>query len=270
MKKILIIVPAVLVGLYMLICVAIYAFQKHMVFVPTRCGNPPPGDLGIKEISFPTGNDQTLYGWWMPADSSKYTILFFHGNGGCVPLCEERMRFFKELGYSTLVIDYRGYGKSTGSLGCEEDIYEDGKNALKFVTDSLKIPTEKLIVWGWSLGGGVTVDVCRNLNLRAVILEGTFYSIDDVAGIKYPVFPTKWILKYHFRSGEKINDIKAPVFFIHSKEDKTIPYEQGRKLFEAFRGEKDFLEISGSHNHGVNENKEKIINSLKAFLGKIH
>jgi uncharacterized protein len=270
MKKILIIVPAVIVCLYLLICLAIYAFQKHIVFVPSRCSDPPPEDLGIKEISFPTGNNQTLYGWWMPVDSSDYTILFFHGNGGCVPLCVERMRFFRELGYSTLAIDYRGYGKSTGSLNCEEDIYEDGRNTLKYVADSLKIPTEKLIVWGWSLGGAVTVDVCRYLNLKAIVLEGTMFSTDDIARINYPIFPTKWISNFHFRSGEKIKDIKAPMFFIHSKDDNTIPIEQGRKLFDATGGIKEFLETSGSHNHGIYENKVKIIDSLRAFLVKIH
>jgi uncharacterized protein len=266
MKRILVIILAICVVIYMMLCLAIYIFQKRIVFVPKRSSDPPPGDLNIREVYFPTGDGQMLHGWWMPVDSSEYTLLFFHGNGGCVQRCEERMRFSRELGFSTLMIDYRGYGKSTGSIKKEEDIYEDGRAALKFITDSLNIPFAKLIVWGWSLGGGVAVDVCQDLQIKALVLEGTFYNIDDIASINYPIFPVRWFLNYHFNSGEKINNIKAPLFFIHSKEDRTIPFEQGRKLFNAATGTKDFIEISGSHNHGYYENRGKIINMLKQFL----
>jgi uncharacterized protein len=271
MKKIpktLLIVLAVLTGIYLLACVAVYTFQKRIIFLPMRCDDPPPGDLGIREVYFPTADGQVLHGWWMPVDSSEFTVLFFHGNAGCVERSEERMRFFRELGYSVLEVDYRGYGKSTGDVNCEEDIYTDAKSALKYMADSLKVPDEKLIVWGWSLGGGVTAEVCQDKKFAAVVLEGTFFSLDEIAGRAYPFFPTRWLLKYHFRSGEKIKNFKSPVFFIHSKTDQTIPYKQGRKLFEAAEVRKEFIDIDGSHNHGYYEYRSEIIKALHAFLNK--
>lgn len=231
-----------------------------------RCDDPPPGDLKIREVYFPTSDGQKLHGWWMPVDSSKYTVLFFHGNAGCVARGGERMRFFRELGYSALMIDYRGFGKSTGEIEKEEDIYNDGRSALAYISDSLGVPEKKLIVWGWSMGGGVANEVSQNLNLAALILEGTFFSMDDIAARAYPFFPTRWLLKFHFRSGEKIKNMKCPVFFIHSKDDNTIPYKQGIKLFGSAIGKKEFVEIDGSHNHGYYENKEKIIRTLQAFM----
>jgi fermentation-respiration switch protein FrsA (DUF1100 family) len=266
MKKVTLIVLAVLAGIYLLVCAAVYTFQKRIIFLPGRSNDPPPGDLNIREVYFPTADGQILHAWWMPVDSSKYTVLFFHGNAGCVARGEERMRFFRELGYSTLMIDYRGYGKSTGSIEKETDIYEDGKSALKFVADSLKIPDDRLIVWGWSLGGAVATEVSQQRPLAGLVLEGTFFSMDEIAARSYPIFPTRWLLRFHFRSGEKIANMRCPVFFIHSKEDLTIPYGQGKRLFDAAKERKSFLDISGSHNHGYYENRDKIINALQAFM----
>lgn len=265
-KKTLIIAAFIIAILYVLVAVLFFFFQKRFVFIPMRCSDPPPGGMGIQEVYFPTGDGQILHGWWMPKDTSEYTLIFFHGNGGCVPLMEERMRFFSELGYSTLAFDYRGYGKSSGSIQQEADIYEDGRSALVYLRDSLKIPVEKTIVWGWSLGGGVAVDVCRNLSIKALVLEGTFNSLGEIAQMRFPIFPTSWFLKYHFRSDEKISEISAPVFFVHSVDDRTIPHSQGKKMFDAFSGRKQFLDISGSHNHGCYENREKVIGALQQFL----
>ncbi len=236
--------------------------------MPTRAADPPPADLNIQEIYFSSTGNNKLHGWWMPIDSSEYTIMFFHGNAGCVARLEERMRFFKELGYSTLMIDYRGYGKSSGEMQVENDIYDDARAALTYVSDSLHIPMSKLIVWGWSLGGGVTSEVCQNIQPAAVVLEGTFFSLDEIAARAYPLFPIKLLLNYHFRSGEKIKNFKSPVFFVHSVEDKTIPHEQGRKLYDAAPTDKEFIDISGSHNHGYYENRSKIIKALHAFMAK--
>jgi pimeloyl-ACP methyl ester carboxylesterase len=268
MKRTFWVILAILTGIYLLVCAAIYCFQRRIIFLPGRATDPPPADLNITEVYFPTTDDFRLHGWWMPIDSSEYTLLFFHGNAGCVSQLEERMRFFKELGYSTLMIDYRGYGKSSGTIIEENDIYEDARAALTFVTDSLKVPMDKLIVWGWSLGGGVTTDVCENIKPAAVVLEGTFYSMDDIASHAYPLFPVKLLLNFHFRSGEKVKQFQSPVFCIHSLNDHTIPYEQGRKLFDAVPTTKEFLEIDGSHNHGYYDYRLKIINALHAFMAK--
>jgi fermentation-respiration switch protein FrsA (DUF1100 family) len=270
MKRTFWIVLAILTGIYLLVCAVIYGFQRKIIFLPSRATDPPPADLNISEVYFPTTGGQRLHGWWMPVDSSEYTVLFLHGNAGCVARSEERMRFFKELGYSTLMIDYRGYGKSSGEIKVEQDIYDDAKAALAYVTDTLKVPTNKLIVWGWSLGGGVTTELCQNLPLAAVVLEGTFFSLDDIAAQTYPIFPVKWLLQFHFRSGDKVKNVVSPVFVFHSITDGTIPFEQGRKLFEAVPTRKEFVEIDGSHNHGYYEYRTKVITALRAFMAKQH
>jgi fermentation-respiration switch protein FrsA (DUF1100 family) len=266
MKRTFWVVLAILTGIYLLVCAAIYTFQRKIVFLPSRDADPPPGDLNISEVYFSTGDGQILHGWWMPTDSSQYTVLFFHGNAGCVSKGGERMHFFREMGYSALMIDYRGFGKSTGEIRKEEDIYTDGRAALAYVQDSLHVPMDKLIVWGWSLGGGVTTEVCRDIRPAAVVLEGTFNSMDEIAGSAYPLFPVKYLLHYHFRSGDKVKEFKSPVMVIHSINDKTIPFEQGKKLYDAIPTRKQFVEIDGSHNHGYYDYREKIIKELKAFL----
>jgi pimeloyl-ACP methyl ester carboxylesterase len=266
LKKATIIVLAILTGIYILVCAAVYTFQKRIIFLPSQCSDPPPGDLNIQEKYLATTGGQVLHAWWMPIDSSEYTILYLHGNAGCVGRSEERMRFYKELGYSTFEVDYRGYGKSTGDITREEDIYDDAQSAMQFLEDSLGVAREKIIVWGWSLGGAVAVNLTQHSNVALLVLEGTFFSMDDIASRAYPLFPTRRLLKYHFRSGEKIANVKVPIFFIHSSEDLTIPYEQGRKLYDTATGDKQFLDIKGSHNHGYYEERTKIREALRLFL----
>ncbi len=268
-KRVTIIVLAILSGIYLLACLAVYSFQRRIIFLPSRCSDPPPESLGIREVYFSTEDGQRLHGWWMPVDSSEYTLLFLHGNAGCVAYGEERMKFFREMGFSTLMIDYRGYGKSSGEILKEDDIYQDGEAALRYLRDSLHLADHQLIVWGWSLGGAVTTHICQDKDLAAVVLEGTFHSMDEIAARAYPVFPVKYLLKYHFRSGEKISRIQSPVFFVHSTEDMTIPFEQGKKLHDAFPGRKEFLEIGGTHNRGYYDHRAEIIKGLKGFLAEI-
>lgn len=267
MSRTFLIILAALAGIYLLVCAAIYGFQRRIIFLPSRAGDAPPADLGIREVLVNSSGGNTLHGWWMPVDSAQYTLVFFHGNAGCVSKSEERLRFFRALGYSTLIVDYRGYGKSSGRIEEEQNIYDDARATLAFARDSLHVPMDKLIVWGWSLGGAVTVEVCQDIRPAAVVLEGTFYSMDDIARNNYPVFPISLMLKYHFRSGEKISRLQSPLFFIHSKNDFTIPYEQGRKLYDAATARKQFLDIDGSHNHGFNDHANVIGPALREFLG---
>jgi uncharacterized protein len=265
MKKALLVILIIAI-LYLLICLFVYLFQKHVVFRPQKGTQPPPDDLNIKETWITTGDGQKLHAWWMPQDSARYTVLFFHGNAGNISRGEKRMRLFKLLGCNALAIDYRGYGISSGNINKETDIYEDARASWEYLTGTLGIPEEKIIIWGWSMGGAVAVNLVQFKKCHALVMESTFYSLYDEAGKLYSVLPLKWMMKFQFTSGEKLANIKVPVLFIHSKTDETVPYRHGVRLFDKFKGMKKFIEISGDHNHGIFDSEKKVVPEAKQFL----
>lgn len=265
MKKALLVI-LIIALLYLLICFFVYLFQKHVVFRPQKGSQPPPGDLNIKETWITTSDGHRLHAWWMPTDSAAKTILFFHGNAGNISRGEKRMRLFREMGCNALAIDYRGYGISSGTIKKEEDIYEDAASSWQYLTQQLEIPEQNIIIWGWSLGGAVAVDLAQHKKCHTLVMESTFYSLYDEAGNLYSVLPLKWMMKFHFTSGEKLANIKVPVLFIHSKTDETVPYRHGKRLFDKFAGIKKFIEIGGDHNHGIFDSEEKFIPEAKQFL----
>lgn len=252
--------------LYTVLCILVYIFQSKFIYHPEKGYSPPPENMNIKEIMIPTSDNEQLHSWWMFEDSSTFTVLFFHGNAGNISRGEKRMKLYHEMGFNVLAIDYREFGKSTGTIECENDFYTDASASYSYLVTQLKIPEEKIIIWGWSLGGAVAVDLAQQKNCRALVMESTFYSMTDMAKRSFGFLPIKYLLKFHFNSGEKMKKVTCPVLFIHSPDDKTVPYLQGQKLFHNFSGKKDFITISGDHNHGIFDSKDLHINSYLEFL----
>jgi len=258
----------VLLILYMVLCMLVYIFQQNFILHPLKGSQPPPEDLQIKEQWIPSGEGIKLHAWWMPVDSAEYTVLFFHGNAGNISHSDNRMRLFHRMGFNALAVDYRGFGISEGKVKKENDLYEDAKSSYDYLINHLGIPENKIIIWGWSLGGGVAVDLAQNKKCHCLVMESTFYCMMDMAKRTFGFLPLKWLLKYKFLSSEKLANINCPVLFIHSREDRTVPFYEGIKLYEKFSGSKKFVEISGDHNHGLVDSQEKFIPQALPFLKK--
>ena len=265
MKK-LVIVLIVLVITYLLVCLWVYFFQQRIIFQPQKGSQPPPDDLNIKEQWITTADGQKLHAWWMPVDTNALTVLFFHGNAGNISRSDKRMRMFREMGFNALAVDYRGYGISTGEIKKEEDIYEDARAAYEFLIKNNGVNEEKIIIWGWSLGGAVAVNLAQNKKCHALVMESTFFNLEEVAKKTFWFLPNQLLLRYHFKSSEKLTNIKVPILFLHSKQDETLQYSYGIQLFEKFNGKKKFIEISGDHNHGIFDSQEKFIPEALPFL----
>lgn len=265
MKTVLIIV-VLLAVVYVTACILLYYYQEKFVFYPSKEIRIIPKEYALKEIKLKTSDNCILDAYWLEADSTGKTVLFFHGNAGNITYSEERVKMFKELGVNALLIEYRGYGRSTGKILKEEDIYNDGETAYKYLTETLKIPENKIIIWGWSMGGAVATEISTRKNASLTILEGTFYSLFDIGDRTFWMFPLRFLSRYKFTSGEKLNKIKSPIVFIHSPDDETIPFSQGEKNFNTFKGEKYFIKSQGNHNKGVFESRSIIFPVIKKFL----
>ncbi len=230
-------------------------FEKTGVFFPSRQISITPKDMGLdyEEVFLQSPDDLTIHGWFCKANQDKGTILFFHGNAGNISHRLELIRKFIEVNLNVFIIDYRGYGKSQGKTS-ENGLYLDALWAYNYLVKEKNIPPKKIFLYGESLGAAVAIDLASRIPVGAVIIQGGFSSGLDMAKVIFPWVPRlliKLIGGIKFSSDAKIKNIKAPMLFIHSKEDEVVPFSLGEKLFKLAPLPKELYVIRGGHNDCV-------------------
>jgi fermentation-respiration switch protein FrsA (DUF1100 family) len=250
---------------YPLVVASAYFTQSDVIFSPRGTSGKPPKHLDIVNVVLHTHDGERLNAWWQQTKNAKKTVLYFQGNSTNISHKTSRMNTFHKMGVNVLLMDYRGYGKSTGRIKREQDIYFDGMTAWEFLIVEKRIRPKDIIVWGRSLGGGVATEIAQFKNISALVLESTFYSLDELARLKYWFFPTKWLLKFHFENGSKLKNIHAPIIIIHSTEDGYIPFSQAIKLFDSAPNPKQLLKTKGSH-LDLFDSQITVLSKLMKFL----
>jgi fermentation-respiration switch protein FrsA (DUF1100 family) len=147
-----------------------------------------------------------------------------------------------------LIIDYRGYGKSSGKI-TEKGLYNDAEAAYRFLRNEKKFSGQQIIVYGRSIGSGIAVDLASRVDLQGLVLEAAYSSLIKLAQEKAPFLIPSWWLKFRFNNLVKIDSVKCPVLFIHGSNDSLIPPSHSQALFNRFMGKKEIAIIEGgSHN----------------------
>jgi len=265
-KRIILDIIIIILSIYVFIIFYMFINQESYLFFPSKEYISPPKSLSIEEIWLKTNDGEKLHAWWLETGENNKTAIFFHGNAGNISDRVSQVEILKKLNLNALLIDYRGYGKSSGQIKKEEDIYLDSLAAWNYVIKEKGVQEKDIIIWGRSLGGAAAIDLAQNKNVSAVIAESTFYSVVDMAKKQYWFLPVGLIAKYKFLSNDKIKNIKAPIMIVHSRDDEIIPFEQGKRLFDNANKQKIFLEIAGGHNSGIFESYDKYIKEIDDFL----
>jgi pimeloyl-ACP methyl ester carboxylesterase len=244
-----------------------FVFQRHFIYFPDKTVFFTPNHINLtyEEIYYKTSDNLSINSWFIPADSSKYVVLFCHGNAGNISHRLESIQIFNRLSLNVFIFDYRGFGKSEGSAD-EEGTYLDALGAWDFLVGEKGFNPEQIIIFGRSLGSGVASWLAKEKKSRALILESSFTSLPDLGAKIYPILPVRLLSRYNYPTLENINHITCPKLFIHSKDDEIIPYSLGRKNYELAPEPKMFIEIQGSHNDGFMVTGSKYIESIKRFL----
>jgi hypothetical protein len=242
-------------------------FEDRFIFFPVRELIGSPADLGLDftDVHFAASDGVRLHGWWIPAEPERAVILFLHGNAGNIADRLESIRIFHDLGLSVFIIDYRGYGRSEGSPS-EQGTYADAGGAWLYLTAERGIAAERLVVFGRSLGAAVACQLAVDHTPRALILESAFTSVRDMARAAFPVLPVGSLIRMRYDNLAKIERVACPVLFVHSREDEIVPFEHGRRLYEAARAPKAFVELRYGHNEGFLLSGEVYTDGLEAFL----
>ena len=227
-----------------LVC-ALYVFQRNILYAPGN-GVPELSDSLVpqaSEVTVKTADGLTLKGWGYKAISRVETILYFQGNGQHIGNRDKKMAGLIANGFGVIMAGYRGYGGNPGAP-TEEGLYQDGEAWLTFAGDFAG-GSDKVVLYGESLGSGVSSYLASRHAMRAVVLEAPYTSITEIASEQYWYVPVKSLLKDRFESLSRIADLKAPLLILHGSEDRLIPASHGKRLFEAAKQPKAYVELEG-------------------------
>jgi fermentation-respiration switch protein FrsA (DUF1100 family) len=270
----LIILLAGLALIYVALGVALYLFQGSMVFLanlPGRALEATPADIGLKyeDVRFDTADGERLHGWYVPAVNARGVLLFFHGNAGNISHRLESIMIFNRLDLDVLIVDYRGYGQSTGKP-TESGTYRDAQAAWNYLLGERRASPGRIVIFGRSLGGAVGAWLAAGLPVEqrpaAVIIESSFTSGADMARRLYPIFPARLLTRLKYTVAEYAARLPCPVLVVHSRDDEIIPFAMGQAIYAAAPQPKDFIELRGDHNAGFWISREEYSAGLAEFL----
>ena len=274
---------ALVVGYGALVGLA-FTFQDQLLFQPSSRLLATPDDAGMayETVQLETDDGETLHGWWIPAadasttdvsretsprEFAKQTLLFFHGNAGNISGRLESVQQFHRLGLNVMIVDYRGYGQSTGSPS-EAGIYSDAAACWRHLTESRGIPPEDIVLFGRSMGGGPATWLASRHRPGAVILESVFTNVPDVGAHHYSFLPVRALASNQFDNESRVAEIDAPKLHIHSRDDRVVPFKLGRQVYDAAAEPKQFLEIQGGHNDGFLVSADVYLRMIDNFLSE--
>jgi len=222
--------------------------EKRAVFFPSRVleGDPKDAGLSFQDAWFTSEGGSKLHGWFIPG-SSDTTVLWLHGNAGNI---SDRLHYLKEfsahLGVSSFIFDYRGYGKSEGRP-TEKGLYSDTQAAFIWLTEEKGIDPGSVIIYGHSLGSAPSVELALGGGAGAggVVLESPLTSAGEMARRLYGGLPVDLLLSLKLDVVGQVGKMRMPVMVIHGEEDSVIPFDMGRKVYEAAPEPKTFLPVPG-------------------------
>jgi fermentation-respiration switch protein FrsA (DUF1100 family) len=226
----------------------------------------PPDFLRVRELTFASAAGDRIHAWftfpegWQPRQGA---ILISHGNGNNLSSESGRAyRWRESLGRAVLLYDYPGYGKSSGRPS-EAGCYAAGEAALHWLTDGQRVPVGEIISVGESMGGAIAVELANRYDVRLLVLHSAFTSFPDMAQVRFPCYPSRYMVHSRMDNEAKIRLVHCPVIITHGTADRVVPFSQGERLFAAANEPKQFVRLEG-HGHGP-PNKEDFFKALKLF-----
>ena len=238
-------VPAV----YILVCSGLYFQQSELIFRPEVL----PADFRFSfpqtfsEVNVPV-DGASLNALHFTVPQPRGVVLFFHGNAGSLRRWGEVAESFTSRGYDLFVFDYRGYGKSSGKIKSERQLYDDADRVYVYVRE--RYPAENIVVYGRSLGSGIAAQLAVRHTPKILILETPYFSLKDLTATFYPYVPG-FLLKFPLRTDLALPQVKSPVYLIHGTQDAVVPYPSSERLLALIASTKEMVTIPGGEHNGL-------------------
>ena len=271
-------------------CTTLELQQRKWIFRAVPAATSTPAELArfaqshgmedawIEHRSKVSERDIRLHGLWAPHEEADAPVLLYlHGARRDVGDNVYRVNDLRDLGFSVLAVDYRGFGNSTDELPSEQGAVEDAGAAWRWLVE--RHPDRDLYIFGYSLGGAVAVQLAAQLGTtpvegvalpKGVMLESTFTSMKDMfQTLRWGWLPLTPLITERFDSLDVIDRIKTPLLVVHGSEDRFVPARFGQALYErAGALKKRFLLVEGgTHYSTIGRGHDEYRKALREVFG---
>ena len=267
------------VAIVLILLAVLYFAQRSLIYFP-HGEVPSPAAVGLPGadvVRFETEDGLDLHGWFVPARAplagnpadmppDERTILVVNGNAGNRAYRARLAALFAEYGWSTLLVDYRGYGGNPG-LPSERGLERDARAALKYVVSRPGVDPRRIVYFGESLGAAVAIHLAVDYPPAALILRSPFSSLTDIGAHHYPLLPVRLVLKDRYPSIDRIRQVRSPVLVIAGDADQVVPIQFSERLFAAANEPKRFVIIDDAdHNDEALLTGPGVLKAIREFL----
>ncbi|MBB4284472.1 alpha/beta hydrolase [Roseospira goensis] len=226
----------VTVAVYVIVGGWLYLFQERLLFQPGP-PPPPPGETALaamRPLTLTTADGLRVTSWYAPpAVDGGLVVVYFHGNAGNFAGRAVKVGQLLDQGLGVLLVGYRGYNGNPGTPS-QAGFRDDGRAALDFL-DGAGIGAARRVHYGESIGSGTALPLAVERGAAAVILEGAFTSIVEMARRQYPIYPAGWLVRHPFDNLAAVRDLAAPLLVMHGAGDDLVPPDMAQRLADAAR-----------------------------------
>lgn len=235
----------------MLLVSLIYFFQETLLFLPKKLPSDYNFNLSnVTEVKIPVlGAELSALHYQLPNPNG--IVFFLHGNAENLAIWLTDTSFYEKVNYDLFMIDFRGYGKSTGQIESEEQLFSDVAIAWDKIAD--KYQGKRIVIYGRSLGTALAARLSLSLRPDLTILVSPYYSMSEMADLYYPWVP-KFALRYPLDTASYVRGITNPILILHGDMDTLIPSSQSEKLV-ALNSNARLSIISGAHHDDMHHFK---------------
>ena len=243
------------IALYLFFMAIFFVTQRSLLYYPNHSYVPlseANANSAFREISVRTSDGLELRGWYAPATTKPFTIVFFHGNADYLYATAQIADPYVAAGYGVLLTEYRGYSGLPGSP-TETGLYNDGRAYIRGLAQR-GVENSHIILYGHSLGTGVAVQMAQEFHVGGLMLLAPYLSIPKLARINFWFFPSSLLALDRFENEKKIGKVRVPVLIVNGDEDKVVPPSQGSRLFALANQPKQFHSLPGKgHNDAFDQ-----------------
>lgn len=263
-----------LLALYAGVALFLWVAQPRLVYYPgfpTRelVRTPAEAGLDYQDVRLQADDDTALHGWYVPGPGTEApVVLFLHGNAGNIGERLDTLRLLHDAGAATLIIDYRGYGRSEGRPD-EAGTYRDADAAWRWLTRTRGLARGDIVVFGRSLGGPIAARLAARTRPAGLVLESTFTSLPDLAADHYPWMPTRLLTRYRYDTRAYLADVTCPVLVIHGRDDELVPFAHAERLAAVRPPVVELVALDGGHDGAFLVSGPFYRDTLAAFLRRV-
>jgi fermentation-respiration switch protein FrsA (DUF1100 family) len=248
----------------------LFLAQRTFIYFPAgQVGSPSAAGLDWSQtVRFQTEDGLDLEAWFVAArePSDDRTIVVFPGNAGNRSHRAPLAATFAEYGWSTLLVDYRGYGGNPG-LPSETGLARDARAVATILPSLPGVNPARVVYFGESLGAAVAIRLAQEHPPAALILRSPFSSMSSVGSHHYPFLPVRWLLRDRYSSIDVIGGLSLPTLFIAGDRDSVVPLAETEALFEEANNPKRLVVIPGAdHNDEALLTGVEMMAAIRMFL----